>query len=66
MLTLLKDNYRFQREQSKTMLHPQNFLEQRPLTTEELSQVHFVTIREGVNHCRWPREVIEQFLAVEA
>lgn len=37
----------------------------RPLSTEELCQVNLATFREGVNHCRWPREVIEQFLAVQ-
>lgn len=34
------------------------------LSIEELTQVNLATFREGVNHCRWPREVIEQFLAV--
>ena len=37
----------------------------RPLSTEELCQLNLATFREGVNHCRWPREVIEQFLAVQ-
>jgi hypothetical protein len=27
--------------------------------------VNLATLREGVNHRRWPREVIEQFLAVQ-
>jgi hypothetical protein len=36
----------------------------RPLTTDQLCSVHLATIREGVNHCRWPKEVIERFLAV--
>lgn len=36
----------------------------RTLSIEELTQVNLATFREGVNHCRWPREVIEQFLAV--
>ena len=35
----------------------------RPLSTEELFEVHRATFREGRNHCRWPREVIERFLA---
>jgi hypothetical protein len=35
----------------------------RPLSTEELFQVHRATFREGRNHCRWPKEVIEKFLA---
>ena len=37
----------------------------RPLSIEELTQVNLATFREGVNHCRWPREVIERFLAVQ-
>ena len=36
------------------------------LTDEELYKVNLATIREGVNHCRWPREVIERFLFAEA
>jgi hypothetical protein len=28
-------------------------------------QVHLATVREGVNHVRWPREVIERFLELE-
>ena len=39
--------------------------ELRPLTTEEVCQVHLATVREGVNHRRWPREVIERFLELE-
>ena len=35
------------------------------LTADDLRRVNLATIREGVNHCRWPREVIERFLAVE-
>lgn len=37
----------------------------RPLSIEELTQVNLATFREGRNHCRWPREVIERFLAVQ-
>ena len=37
----------------------------RPLSTDELTQVNLATFREGVNHCRWPREVIEKFLAAQ-
>ena len=37
----------------------------RPVTAEELCEVNLATVREGVNHCRWPKEVIERFLAVE-
>ncbi len=36
-----------------------------PLTSEEACQVHLATVREGVNHCRWPRDVIERFLQLE-
>jgi hypothetical protein len=35
----------------------------RQLTEEELFDVNRVTFREGRNHCRWPKEVIERFLA---
>jgi hypothetical protein len=37
----------------------------RPLTTEEFTQVSLSTVREGHSHRRWPREVIEKFLAAE-
>ena len=36
-----------------------------PLTSEEACEVHLATIREGVNHIRWPREVIERFMQME-
>jgi hypothetical protein len=39
--------------------------ELRPLSIEEVTQVNLATFREGRNHCRWPREVIERFLAVQ-
>jgi hypothetical protein len=39
--------------------------ELRPLSIEELCKVDLATFREGVNHRRWPKEVIEQFLAVQ-
>ena len=39
--------------------------ELKPVTCEEACQVHLATIREGVNHIRWPREVIERFLQLE-
>jgi hypothetical protein len=47
------------------MLQEPKYNVPRPITAAEFCQVHVVTIREGVNHCRWPREVIEQFLAAE-
>lgn len=49
----------------ETMPRTQLLLDLRRLTTEELSKVNLATIRESVNHCLWPKEVIEQFLAVE-
>ncbi len=64
MLALVKkySNYSsYAKRQEKTK--PRRF-ELQPLSTEELCQVNLATFREGVNHCRWPREVIEQFLAV--
>ena len=42
-----------------------SYLKPRPVTAVEFCRVSFVTIREGVNHRRWPREVIEQFLLAE-
>ena len=35
------------------------------LTTQEYVQVMLATIREGASHPRWPREVVEHFLAAE-
>ena len=52
----------YPKRQRKTKLRQ---LTHRPLSIEELCQVNLATFREGVNHCRWPREVIEQFLAVQ-
>ena len=48
-----------------TMLYTKELLDSRRLTIEDLRKVNLATIREGVSHCRWPREVIERFLAVE-
>jgi hypothetical protein len=39
--------------------------ELKPVTSEEACQVHLATVREGVNHIRWPREVFERFLQLE-
>ena len=64
MLTLVPNNSRSSRRpkpQEKTERRP-GF---RPVTSEEMCEVNLVTLREGVNHCRWPREVIEYFLAVQ-
>lgn len=38
----------------------------RTLSPAERAQVSLATFREGYNHRLWPREVIEQFLAVPA
>lgn len=65
MLTLVSNNSRQSRRpklQEKT--EPQQFVF-RPVTSEEMCEVNLVTLREGVNHCRWPREVIEYFLAAQ-
>jgi hypothetical protein len=74
VLTLLRtatDYSPFLQQRETTLLRQrettQNFSEQgymSPLSIDELCAVHLATIREGVNHCRWPREVIERFLAV--
>ena len=65
MLALVEKNPNYSsyaKRQEKTK--SQRF-ELRPLSNEELRQVNRATFREGVNHRRWPREVIEQFLAVQ-
>ena len=49
----------------ETMPRIQKFSDLRRVTDQELCAVNLATIREGVNHCRWPREVIEKFLAVQ-
>ncbi len=67
MIALVKKhiNYSSQLPQQGRMLQEQKYLKPRPVTAAEFCQVNVVTIREGVNHCRWPREVIEQFLVAE-
>ena len=60
MLTPTKKHSNYSRRQEKT--RP---LELRPLSTEELCKLQLATFREGVNHRRWPREIIEQFLAAQ-
>ena len=35
------------------------------LTTQDYVEVMLATIREGASHARWPREVVEHFLAAE-
>lgn len=66
MLTLVEkycDSSSHSKRQKKT--ETRRFQRRRLLSAEELCQVNLATFREGVNHCRWPREVIEKFLAVQ-
>lgn len=35
------------------------------LTTQDYVQVMLATIREGVSHARWPRDVVAQFMTAE-
>jgi hypothetical protein len=67
MRVLVKErtNYSSCRQRQKTMPRRQKLHKFRYVTAEELYEVNLATIREGVNHCRWPKEVIERFLAVE-
>jgi hypothetical protein len=60
-----RTNRSFGIRRQETVLHTEQLLDLRHLTTEEVCRVNLATIREGINHCRWPREVIERFLAVE-
>lgn len=55
------DHSSYSKLQKKTK--PRRF-DLRPLSTEQLCQVNLATFREGVNHCRWPKSVIVQFLSV--
>ncbi len=65
MLTLVEKQTR-NNSQSRRMKKPApHRLKLRPLSTDELCQVNLATFREGFNHCRWPREVVERFLAVQ-
>lgn len=48
-----------------TMARTKELLDLRRITAEDMRKLNLATIREGVNHCRWPREVIERFLEVE-
>jgi hypothetical protein len=60
-----RTNYSSRLRGQETIPRTQKLGDLRRLTAEELCQVNLATIREGVNHCRWPKEVIERFLAVE-
>jgi hypothetical protein len=68
VLTVITENTNrsSHRVQQNTMRRREKHLSEHSLTTEELYQVNLATIREGINHRRWPREVIERFLLVEA
>lgn len=44
---------------------PANVPPPRPLTSDELTAVSLATVRESRTHRRWPREVVEKFLAAE-
>lgn len=35
------------------------------MTTQDYVQVMLATVREGRRHARWPKEVLEHFLAAE-
>jgi hypothetical protein len=64
VITLVKKHINYSSQQRERILQKQS-VKPRPVTAEEFCQVNFVTIREGVNHCRWPKEVIQQFLVAE-
>jgi hypothetical protein len=66
MLTLIRQNFDYSSNSKRQEKTKPGQFELRPLSTEELCKVNLATFREGVNHRRWPREVIEQFLAVQA
>lgn len=65
MLTLAEKNSNYSSYVKPQEKNKRQRSELRPLSTEELCLVNLATFREGVNHRRWPREVIEQFLAVQ-
>ena len=45
-----------------TATHPDRL---RLLTTQDITRVMLVTLREGFEHRRWPMEVVKRFLAAE-
>lgn len=65
MLTLVarKSRYGFVAQRLRTTAPRRVPL--KPLSVEELFEVNRATFREGFNHCRWPKEVIEKFLAAQ-
>jgi hypothetical protein len=65
MLTLVQRRPRLHsssKRQKKTMTRQ---FPLKPLSSEEVCQVNLASFREGYNHCRWPRDVVEKFLAVQ-
>ena len=65
MLTLVEKQSRHNSQSKRKKTAPHR-LTLKPLSADELCQVNLATFREGFNHCRWPREVVERFLAVQA
>lgn len=37
----------------------------RPITSEEMTEVSLATVRESSTHRRWPKEIVEKFMAAE-
>ncbi len=66
MLTLVEKQTRHNSQSKRVKKAAPHRLTLRPLSADELCQVSLATFREGFNHCRWPREVVERFLAVQA
>jgi hypothetical protein len=66
MLTLVEKQSRHNSQSKRMKKSAPRRLTLRPLSSDELCQVNLATFREGFNHCRWPREVVERFLAVQA
>ena len=66
MLTLAEKQSRHNSQSKRMKKAAPHRLTLRPLSSDELCQVNLATFREGFNHCRWPREVVERFLAVQA
>lgn len=65
MLTLIEKQSRHNSQSKRMKQTAPHRLTLRPLSSDELCQVNLATFREGFNHCRWPREVVERFLAVQ-
>ena len=65
MLTLLEKRPSSHSQSRRRKTTAPRRLTLKPLSSEEVVQVNLVSFREGYNHCRWPREVIEKFLVVQ-